>query len=674
MASGIAPQPFTEAELLAISRFVCSSLTVGIGVEPVNSYLLDILGPEKLSEWTHGYDHEQWPSVLDGAGLEGLVDGNGLRQPQPTVPQMLSFGPGLGSNAWAVSGNHTASGKPILAGDPHLPVTCPAMFMQAHVATRQLGDDGHALWNATGVFIPGLPGIFIGHTEFSAWSITTSSHDGEDFFVEQLKPCGGGGRCYLYRDQLLPLVEHEERIVVKGGPTETLLVQETHHGPIFTRELFPALRRPMAYASVAMKASMQAVAFVRANLARDWPAFRAEVQLLRSAQVNLLYADAAGDIAYQLLGTVPLRAAGHGILPAPGWTGTHEWTGEVPLEDMPHVVNPAKGWVASANNCPVRPEETPYFLGAVFMSAYRAKRIHEVLAAQVAAGDVGLDASQALQEDGLSLPAAEFTRVLLQMRQEGDGWKAGPVQEAMELLRQWDPPGRMDADSAAACVFHATARELARVLLETEPSLDEAATRLLLGAPANPLKPSTELLKHDLKNMLRMLQAPEESHWMQAAGGVQEAVPAALARAMALLHRTLGPSAATWRWGVLHAMDVQHAFHAVPLLGNMLSRTGLEMAGDSHTPMQTASSVRRIDNQATDAFAPAYRLLVDTADLAHGLHQMTPGNSGLFGSPHYDDAVEEVAKGIFRPMLFTDEDVAAGTVAFQTLLFEEEST
>lgn len=174
-------------------------------------------------------------------------------------------------------------------------------------------------------------------------SITTSSHDGEDFFVEQLKPCGDGGRCYLYRGELLPLVEREERILVKGGASEILLVQETHHGPLFSRTLFPALRRPMAYSSVAMQAPMRAAAFVRMNLARSWPAFRAEAQKLRAAQVNLVYADAAGDIAYQLLGTVPLRAAGHGVLPAPGWTGSHEWAGAVPLADMYGPLPHSKG-------------------------------------------------------------------------------------------------------------------------------------------------------------------------------------------------------------------------------------------------------------------------------------------------------------------------------------------
>src|SRR5262245_52706649 len=254
---------------------------------------------------------------------------------------------GIGSNNWAVAGSGTASGRPLLAGDPHLLVTQPGTWFELHL--RAPGYD------ARGVALPFLPGIILGATPHHAWTATNVTGDTQDLFEERLNEAGTAAR---FRDGWEPLTIHEEPIVVRGDDEPRILrVRESRHGPILThgiagvsQTVYRPLQSTYPLRWTGHDATLRPSLTLEAAQATDVAGVRAAVLQIACPGQNFVYADVDGTIAYQCTGLFPIRGQGDGTRPVPGWDGEHEWSGWIPMDELPSERDPERGWIATANN------------------------------------------------------------------------------------------------------------------------------------------------------------------------------------------------------------------------------------------------------------------------------------------------------------------------------------
>jgi penicillin amidase len=247
---------------------------------------------------------------------------------------------GGGSNNWAISGSRTASGKPILASDPHLAPACPSPWYLLHVRTPN--------WEVAGATLAGTPGIAIGHNGFCAWGVTAGLTDNTDFFVETLGPDGHSVR--QPDGSFLPCEVVREVIPVKGAPDAVEEVLVTPRGPVLTPVL-PGIPLALSLSAIWLE-PRPFVGFFGSPSARSFDEFRRPFAAWPTMPLNLAYADTEGNIGWQLVGELPIRRGGHGLLPRPADRPDSGWSGTVPFDDMPHVLNPACGYLATANDPP----------------------------------------------------------------------------------------------------------------------------------------------------------------------------------------------------------------------------------------------------------------------------------------------------------------------------------
>ena len=259
----------------------------------------------------------------------------------------------LGSNNWVVDGTLTASGKPLLANDPHLATHVPSLWYLAHMTA---GD-----FDVVGATLPGVPAVAIGRNRFIAWGETNVAADVEDLYLERLD---ASGKSAEYRGAQEPLRIITETIAVKGGSPVDVRVRISRHGPLVSdainanngvsqAEPKPALREPLAFRWTALDDEDRTiVAFLRMNEARNWTDFTEALRDFSVPSQNFVYADVDGHIGYYAPGHIPIRAHGDGSMPAEGWTGEAEWTGWIPFEELPHAYDPPAHFIVTANNRP----------------------------------------------------------------------------------------------------------------------------------------------------------------------------------------------------------------------------------------------------------------------------------------------------------------------------------
>ncbi|NUR59678.1 MAG: penicillin acylase family protein [Catenulispora sp.] len=442
--------------------------------------------------------------------------------------------PAAGSNNWVVSGAHTASGRPLLAGDPHRPFETPGPYWQNHVSCDA--------FDAIGLSFPGVPAFpHFGHTAHVAWGITHGMADDQDLFVENLDT----------------LQAHTELIAVRGADPVEITVHTGAHGGVVVQD---------AAANTGLALRWTGIAEPDRTLDCLLPMLTAASvaefdDVMRGWSVpvdHLMTADVHGAVGYRLRGRVPHRHEANSWTAVPGWEPEYAWTGWVPFDAMPAARDPEEGLLVSANNRPTADPE-PY-IAHDFAGPARATRILELLRAAVAGGQA-LDraAMQRIHADVTSLTAREFVASLEHVPADEGSRRA----ELLELLRGWD--GRMDLGSVAATVYTETRREL----LATAP-LPEAGSS------------HAQLLTHQQRTgtlwlSFQALLAGARDGDTTIFGPWPPAVAAALDRAAERLEADLGPDIADWTWGRLHKCR----FHA--LLPGVPPLPGRPVPGDNET-------------------------------------------------------------------------------------------
>jgi penicillin amidase len=535
-----------------------------------------------------------WPRENDGRPPDAMAApltrfaeaASRLTSVLPHFPGPYTLPP-TASNEWAVDGRHTASGAPLLAGDPHLAFSFPGIWYLARIDMP-----GRILAGATA---PGVPFLVLGHNGKIAWTFTTTDADVQDIFIET--PAGPGE--YQTPDGPRPFLVREERIAVRGQQDQVLTVRETRHGPVIS-DLDTPNGPIMAVAMGNLQPSDTAAAGLLAlNRASSVQQAGVAAAVISSPVQNLLIADRQ-TIGLFVTGRVPIRKSGDGSAPIPG-DGSHDWVGWASGEQLPHSVSPASGRLVNANE-PIAGADFPVFMGRDGFGDWRARRIREMLertdrhtAADFAAMqvDVGNTFARQVLPRLLTLPDV-----------------AGRPADALALLRDWD--GSIVMDRPQPLIFNAWMNEFYSIVLR------HAGAGNGLGAPVS--------------DFVAFVLSPAGAHWCD--GDCTTMLRDSLATAVRSLSARFGDDPAAWRWGEAHPAVFAHPIlRGVPALG-AFTTISVPSPGDDDT----------IDRGGMNALfqsvhGAAFRGVYDLADLDRSLFMITPGQSGNPFSSHARDFV-----------------------------------
>ena len=577
------PDPWEPADSLLWGETMGLWLSLNWRTELSRQSLAGHVPQQMIDELWPPASGEGRPEAALAPALSHLASDLAAVLPRFPAPYTL---PGTASNEWAVDGRHTATGAPLLAGDPHLAFGFPGIWYLARIET----PDG-VLAGATA---PGVPFLVLGHNGHIAWTFTTTGADVQDVFIET--PAADDE--YQTPDGPRPFTVREERIKVRGEPDQMLTVRETRHGPVISD--LSNRNGPILAVSMANLApgNTAAAGLLALNQAHDVDAAGKAAAMITAPVQNLLVADRQ-RIALYVTGRVPIRRAGDGSVPVPG-DGSHDWIGWASGEQLPHIVAPASGRLVNANDR-VAPPDFPVFLGRDWFGDWRARRIRELL-----------------DRSDRHTPA-DFARMQVDVqsdfaRQVLPKLLAVPVSEdiprrAQGLLRDWD--GGMTIDAPQPLIFNAWMHYFYGRVLE------QAGIAVSDGGP--------------LLEFVAYVLSPAGAHW--CGGDCTGMLQASLTDAISDLRRRFGndPSAMALGRGAsggVRPPDAAPAAHP-----GALATLSIPSPGDDTTIDRGGPAYKQFQS----VHGAEYRGVYDLADLDRSLFIVAPGQSGNLLSRHARD-------------------------------------
>ncbi|KRC19051.1 penicillin acylase family protein [Acidovorax sp. Root217] len=527
---------------------------------------------------------------------------------------------GKGSNNWVVAGSRTESGKPLLANDPHLSLSAPAIWYFARLqAPAGKASDGSpiAAIDAMGATLPGLPFVVLGRTASVGWAFTNTSPDVQDLYLEQINPADATQ--YRTPEGWAPFAVRKETIRVKGKPDVEIALRSTRHGPVLSdaqkshADVLDLKKYVLALRWTALEADNQTVlAGLMVNQATTVEDLFAAFEHHQAPMQSVLAADVSGRIRFQAMGRVPVRAPDNdirGVAPSPGWDARYDWKGWLPLDQTPQDEG-AKGWIATANQR-VTPPGYPHYLAQDWVLPYRYERIAELIEARPRHTAASL---QAIQLDITSLATR---RLLPHLQQAQSSHRLAA--RAQALLKDFD--GVMDAGRAAPLVFAAWADELARGVII--PRIGEARFAATYG-------------KRDYRAGIEGILQRNDTWWCQPSTCAEQA-GAALGRALDRLQAAYGADPAAWRWGDAHpALSAHRPFGSVAALARFFD-VSVPSHGDGYTVNVGQYNAGEAKGPFANRHAASLRAIYDLADLEKSTFIYQTGQSGLVFSPRYRD-------------------------------------
>ncbi len=553
---------------------------------------------------------------------------------------------GVGSNNWVVAGSHTESGKPLLANDPHLKLTTPALWYFARIEV-----DGEQAYQVTGATMPGLPFVVLGQNRRVAWGFTNTGPDVQDLYLEQIKP--DDPTRYLTPSGWAEFSRIDEIIKIKGQTPFTLTARMTRHGPVISDADTAATKGLVGGDG---KRAGHVLAMRWTALDDDAVAIGAGLALNRTDSVagfvraaegyvapmqNMVVADVDGNIGFVAAGRVPVRRPDNvlkGHVPAPGWDARYDWVGFVPADQTPREINPARGWIATANQ-KIHPEQYPHYIGSDWAVPNRQQRIEQLLAARSKHSHASLQAIQADQVSSAAQVLLPFIRSTQPTHRLGA--------EAMRKLDTFD--GTMRAEDGAPMIFAAWARELTRAVFADELGGDEAYL--------------AEVGRRDFRPALEGVLGRKDERWCDdvstaAKETCAELISRSLDRALAEIEAAQGPDMDQWQWGRAHLARSEHRpFSKVKPLARWFE-VRVPTGGDSYT-VNVARYHLRGDEPYLNEHAASLRAIYDLSDPLQSRFMHSSGQSGIIFSPHFRD---------FAPLWAAVEYVPAWSTGDRTLL------
>jgi penicillin amidase len=563
------------------------------------------------------------PYLLAKAEPRLPVGGTPLVQVDPLAGALAL--PRTASNTFAVSAARSATGRPILANDPHRDFTVPSLRYLAHLVAPGL--------DVIGAGEPAMPGVSLGHNRQIAVGLTIHSLDQEDLFVYETRPDHAGA--YRYGSGWEPFRVVEESIPVRGEAPRKVRLLFSRHGPVLYEDT--AARRAYALGAVwlgpGMVPYLSSLRYLRAT---SWSGFLEAMRGHGLPGLNYLYADVRGNIGLAPSGRFPKRRGWDGLLPVPG-DGRFEWDGLQAGDQLPRWFNPPAGWLASANEMNL-PADYPFRErqpGYEWADRFRYDRVCEVLSAP---GKRSLQDLQALQVDTASLPA----RILVRLLPAPASGARGATAEAIRRLKAWD--GQVRADSCAAAIFEVWLHKHLRpaVVAQVVP----VQARRLVG-------------EGDLSRVVDLMAHPDASLGRNPGTVRDELLQRSLTEAVHELEGALGSDLSTWSWGRLHRLRLRHLLsdRVDPAQRRQLDPAAVPASGSQETVGRASFRNATFDLTA----GASVRLVMDVGAWDNSVAMNLPGQSGDPGSPHYQDLVAPWSRGEYFPLVYSRKAVERAT-------------
>ena len=495
----------------------------------------------------------------------------------------------LGSNNWVVSGEHTATGKPLLANDMHLELTLAPIWYEVHLTAPE--------WNVKGFSLPGAPMVVVGHNDRIAWGFTNNGADVLDLYIETINPANADE--YLVNGAWKKADVYDEVIKVKGKPDEHLRLVVTRHGPV----VYQDGNKSYAMRWTVLEPGALCTFYNWLGKARNWAEFREMMKGIWGPGQNVVYADVDGNIGYILGAHVPLRKKGHGEVPVPGETEDYEWTGYIPFEELPQAFNPESGLIVTANARVTGPNYKAYITDH-WEEPYRTARIYDLLH-----GKQGLRPEDMLrvQADTYSYPHVFIAEQLVAASNTAPP-KDERTKKLIQQAKDWN--GMADANSPVVSFLDVTMYRALHLILE--PQLGDDAEIYQWRSIAFLQRILTERpvrwLPADYKNYDELLSAAAD----QAVKRLQE--------------KTNDKDPDDWAWKRFNYLDMLHPIGREGLLKKLLSITNQPQSGTVFSP-----------RAAGRHHGPSERFVANLADWDNSIMVITGGESGQPGSEHYRD-------------------------------------
>ncbi len=584
----------------------------------------------QTEDWKTGQSSALAPAGFSLADLELIRTIGGrleMSSPAPAELAALGLGPSGGSNSFAVAGSKTTTGKALLANDPHMAVSMPAIWYEVGLHCVEKTPD--CIYELRGFSLPGVPGILIGHNDRIAWGLTNANFDAEDVFIERTNPDDPNQYEVNGKWQKMDIRREEIKVYGQDEPV-VIYVRSTRNGLVATDELTDQTPftynadRPqpyvLAYAWTGLEPMRTIQSVLMVNRAQNWEDFNQALQYFDVGKQNMLYADVDGNIGYVMPGKVPVRAKGDGTLPVPGWNDDYRWTGFIPYEKLPRVFNPKQGFIVTSNNPQLREGDYNYLLSKDYDRGQRAARITQMI--QGDADKISLADMQTIQTDNKSLPGLEIIQYL-----EGLSFDDPKVSAARDSLLAWD--GQTTLDSSQTMLYAVFWRNLTAAIFHDKLSEN--------------LWPNGNTLTEDI--VFHLLQNQDSNWWDDmATPDVKERRDATLKRAFEKAYQegiaNFGEKLDAWRWGDAHTIYFENASlgkSGISLIENLFNRGPFPVNGSESVVQKTCWSVVE---PYTVYCIPALRQVVDLGDLGNSQMIFSVGQSGHPMSPHYDDFIE----------------------------------
>jgi len=666
-------EAWTPIHSLTWGKAMAWDLGGNMDAEIERAILLKTLTPEQLNELFPPYPQDHpviVPAIGENAGnvsgftsqvsssafLIQSLDFKPLAEKLTLLDTVLGpSGSGIGSNSWAVSGELTSTGMPLLANDMHLGIQMPSIWYQN--ALHCLPKTEACPFEVTGFSFPSVPGIVAGHNDKIAWGYTNVGPDVQDLFIEKVNP--ENPNQYEVDGKWVDFEIRQVTIQTGGDPVE-LTVRISRHGPVISGtygalkdevdpkdpEALPfkdktGVELPEQYAIAlawtALTPSTPFDAIWGFNKAQSWEEFRAAAQKFHVPAQNLLYADTAGNIGYQMPGDIPIRAKGDGTLPVPGWTSEYEWTGFISFDELPYALNPQSGYIVTANNR-VPPWEYPHLITQDWNYGYRADRIVDMI--ENAPGKIDIAYFQQMHEDALNSNSESLLPILLAVELDPE-----PASIREQLLASWDL--RNSINSQAAALFEHFWVQLLAVTFHD----DLPETHYPVGG------------SRCYEVMRRLVEQPDSLWWddKDSEDKVEtrdEIFARAFEQTVAQMQETYSKDPTKWpSWGEVHGATFRNQTlgeSGIGFIEALFNRGPFPTSGGEELVNATGYTVK--EPFGVD-WLPSEREIVDLGDLDNSLAIHTTGQSGHAFHPHYDDMAALWASVKYAPMWWEQTSV-----------------
>lgn len=661
---GYEPYPWEIEHTVAMSRVMAWQLNMGWYVDVMYAQIADSVGNQKMMEIFPRFPDDAPTIVSDKpisnhAALEFKSSkensysqkGLGVRLSKTLLTVLMRWmqineqvktiagfdGSAIGSNNWVVNGAKSATGKPILANDPHLAHSAPSTWYEMHLSGGRL--------DVTGFTFPGVPLIVLGNNRNIAWGFTNVMTDDADFYVETIRE----GR-FLFNGKWNDLITVYEEIKIKDSASVMLPVSFTGHGPIISDFLKKELRDEQAIAMrwLGHDYSNEVKAIYKLNLARDWQEFREATRHFKVPGQNVVFADYDGNIGYQCMSGIPIRRSGNGIALLDGTTNLYDWQGIVPFEELPYSFNPADHYIASANN-KTAGNWFPYFISNYWEHPSRIKRIHQFLQSKE---KIGVEDCKTLQQDFYSFHAAEVVPFLLNVLESDSMFIADEespsyralYHESYLFVKHWDYT--MAPDSRGAAIFNVFFQKLLRNAYEDE--MGEALFKSFITLSNIPTRVTTQLLFNNTS-----------SWWDNQITPGKETRDATIKKSfiesIEWLKSSIHAEASGWKWGELHKVTFEHLIGKQKPFDRLFNIGPFSVGGNTTTVNNTEYHYG--DETFKVLIGASMRRIVDFSDRLHPLTVLTLGQSGQPYSDFYQDQTPMWLDGRYKTVSMNQTEI-----------------